>query len=163
MKMSISKSTSVALAAAFVLSFQSPSQAQAQSGLFGAQEVKRWDMCDWTKIPDGVLARIERRNDYEDILRRMFNSCPDSALALTDRPTATTNDASDNRDDQRGREPDNGGAPDGGGEDGSPDDGPEDNGPPDSEPPNGGPPNGGPPNGGPPNGGPPSSNPPPTG
>ncbi len=160
MKISISKSASLIVAASFALSLSSPNQAQAQSGLFGTQEVKRWDMCDWRKIPDGVLARIERRSDYEDILRRMFNSCPDAALALTDRPTATTS-GNDNRDDQRGREPDNNddGEPDSGPEnDGPTGDGPDDNGPP-----NGGPPNGGPPNGGPPNGGPPANNPPPTG
>lgn len=159
MKTLIFKSTSMIVAATFALSFASPTQAQAQSGFFGAQEVKRWDMCDWRKIPDGVLARIERRSDYEDILRRMFNSCPDAALALTDRPTATTGGSTDNSDDQRGREPDSNDEDEdddnpGGGGNGGPSAG---------GPPSEGPPNGGPPNGGPPNGGPPSENPPRTG
>ncbi|MEM9576567.1 MAG: hypothetical protein AAF999_06105 [Pseudomonadota bacterium] len=146
MKTTIPQSASLIAAAIFAVALSSASEAQAQSGLFGSQEVKRWDMCDWRKIPDGVLARIERRSDYEDILRRMFNSCPDAALALTDRPTASTSDR-DMRDDQRGRERDGDGPSEGPGNDGPAGDGPGGEGPG---------------NDGPPNGGPPSDNPPPT-
>ncbi|AEI93350.1 hypothetical protein ROBYS_02940 [Roseobacter sp. OBYS 0001] len=54
-----------------------------------AEQTNRWDMCNWEKIPANVVQRITNRADYDDILRRMFESCPDSALSLTDRPTAT--------------------------------------------------------------------------
>lgn len=54
-----------------------------------AEQTNKWNMCNWQQIPENVVERITNRTDYDDILRRMFSSCPDSALSLTDRPTAT--------------------------------------------------------------------------
>ena len=75
------------IAGALMIAIAAPLPAHA--GLFSASEVKRWDVCDWERIPDNVMERITNRNDFDDILRRMFDACPDSALALTDRPTAS--------------------------------------------------------------------------
>lgn len=69
-----------------------------------AEQTKRWDMCDWEKIPTNVVQRITNRADYDDILRRMFDACPDSALSLTDRPTATLSATSDTHRDNSGGE-----------------------------------------------------------
>lgn len=109
----------LAVAATFALTLSAPNEVHAQAGLFGTQEVKRWNMCDWWNIPDSALRRIERRSDYADILRRMFDSCPDAALALTDRPTATSG-GSGVSDDQRGRESDTNDDEDGGDDGGNP-------------------------------------------
>ena len=54
-----------------------------------AEQTNKWNMCNWEQIPENVVQRITNRADYDDILRRMFDACPDSALSLTDRPTAT--------------------------------------------------------------------------
>lgn len=54
-----------------------------------ADQTNRWNMCEWQNIPAHVVQRIVHRADYDDILRQMFNACPDSALSLTDRPTAS--------------------------------------------------------------------------
>lgn len=61
----------------------------ALSDEIAAPRTNKWDMCRWEQIPEGVLEKIMLRGDFENILRRMFDSCPDSALGLTDRPTAT--------------------------------------------------------------------------
>lgn len=133
------KSKAAALiASTFIVSMAVP----AQANIFGTQEVKRWDMCDWERIPENVLRRIERRGDYEDILRRMFEFCPEQALGFTDRPTATVSEANDDggyneSDEQRGREPDGSSEPDdddGDGDDAPADNGPSDNGPEDDGP-----------------------------
>ena len=99
-KAPISKAAA-ALAAALALNFAAP----AEANIFEQREVKRWDMCDSRDIPRDVLDRIMKRSDFEDILRRMFNACPETALWLTDRPTASVSGIAGFRD-NRGREPD---------------------------------------------------------
>ena len=94
--------TSIALAGSLALGLP----LSAQAGVWGAQEIKRWNICDWRKLPDDVVNRITKRSDYDDILRRMFNSCPESALGLTDRPTASIANPQDVDEERRGREPD---------------------------------------------------------
>ena len=84
--------TALLIAAPVALCFATSEPAQA-AGLDSSQ-TNRWDMCRWDVIPDNVLRRIEKRDDYADILRRMFEYCPESALGLTDRPTATLSEAS---------------------------------------------------------------------
>ncbi len=71
----------------------------------GETEVRRWNMCDWRMIPEDTLVRIMQRSDYDDIRRRMFDSCPEAALSLTDQPTATISDTGGNED-NTGREAD---------------------------------------------------------
>ncbi|ABG31808.1 hypothetical protein CEP88_01150 [Roseobacter denitrificans] len=70
-----------------------------------AEQTNKWDMCNWENIPQNVVMRITNRADYDDILRRMFEACPESALSLTDRPTASlssTRDALGQRDNSGG-------------------------------------------------------------
>ena len=71
----------------------------AQANIFGWQQVQRWDMCNWDEIPEHVLRKISRRDDFEDILNRMFDQCPQAALSFADRPTATV-DGSDSAGDR---------------------------------------------------------------
>ena len=84
--------TALLIAAPVALCFAASEPAQAEG--LNSSQTNRWDMCRWDVIPDNVLRRIEQRDDYADILRRMFEYCPESALGLTDHPTATVSDAS---------------------------------------------------------------------
>ncbi|MEP0960804.1 MAG: hypothetical protein ABJL72_07400 [Roseobacter sp.] len=93
MKNLIAAKSVFVIAATLMTSFTAPTPVQA--GLFGASEIRQWNVCDWEKIPDNVMQRITKRADFDDILRRMFDSCPDSALAFTDQPTASV-EAADN-------------------------------------------------------------------
>lgn len=84
----ISNTKSAVLIAATVLApLALPTTAVA--GPLGTSEVRQWNICEWDRMPESVLNRITKRADYDDILRRMFDACPDSALGLTDRPTAS--------------------------------------------------------------------------
>jgi hypothetical protein len=97
--------TAAAVSATSAMLLSSPVSAQSMTA--GDDHIRRWNMCDWHRIPENVLRRIAQRNDYDDILRRMFDSCPEAALSLTDQPTATISDGIGIGDDT-GRENDNG-------------------------------------------------------
>lgn len=85
-KLQFTKALVIAAAAvAGSLSISAP----AQASIFGTSEVKKWDVCNWVQIPETAMDRITNRTDFDEILGRMFDACPDSALALTDRPTAS--------------------------------------------------------------------------
>lgn len=86
----VSKTKAVALVAATVIASMT---APAQAGIFGASETREWNVCEWEQLPNSVVERITKRGDFDDILRRMFDACPDSALGLTDRPTASISDS----------------------------------------------------------------------
>ncbi|WP_298973276.1 hypothetical protein [uncultured Roseobacter sp.] len=79
MKNSVSLTASLAAAAVTAISVLAPNTSAAEE----------YNMCNWETIPTAVLNRIERRPDYNEILQRMFKYCPESALGLTDRPTAS--------------------------------------------------------------------------
>lgn len=104
MKFTVSISTCIAASAFAALSVLAPTQASA----------KQYNMCSWEEIPGHVLNRIENRSDYQDILQRMFDNCPESALSLTDRPTASINEGWDPEDVERNGEAQYNGSDDGG-------------------------------------------------
>ncbi|MEP2293146.1 MAG: hypothetical protein ABJH94_12695 [Paracoccaceae bacterium] len=70
--------TSVALTGVACLSITLPTQSFA----------KQYDVCQLETVPDNILKRITKRSDFGDILQQMFLNCPESALVLTDAPTA---------------------------------------------------------------------------
>lgn len=76
-----------------VFSFVAPTSAQAE----------QYNMCQWQDIPNGVLNRIQNRDDFPGILDQMFTFCPESALALTEAPTGSVSDGPDSRDSEGDR------------------------------------------------------------
>ncbi|MEM6887076.1 MAG: hypothetical protein AAF636_02940 [Pseudomonadota bacterium] len=90
----------VSFAVAATMSFAAPQQAEA----------REWNMCNWEEIPAHVLNRITNRADFDDILRRMFDNCADAALGLTDRPTASLSNLTDERRSASDRDSDESGA-----------------------------------------------------
>ena len=78
MKLSIIPTTGIGLVAATSF-FLLPQNADA----------KQWDMCSWEEIPHHVIKRIAKRPDYPEIVSRMYDSCPEAALALTDPATSS--------------------------------------------------------------------------
>ncbi|MFK7746417.1 MAG: hypothetical protein AB8B47_15290 [Roseobacter sp.] len=122
-------STTAMLFGAATVLFSVPTTAQAQ----------QWNMCQWEEIPTNVLERVVRRSEYPDLLERMFDVCPDAALALTEAPTGSVaDDGPDTRDTAGDRvnseEPSTGPTPDGPEGEGPGDDGPGDDGPGDDGP-----------------------------
>jgi hypothetical protein len=87
MKHTLTVKSAIVIASTLMAPIAIPSSALA--GPFGTSETRQWNVCDWERIPEHVVTRITKRADYDEILRRMFNVCPDSALGLTDRPTAS--------------------------------------------------------------------------
>ncbi|MGC3936798.1 hypothetical protein ACOTTU_03225 [Roseobacter sp. EG26] len=98
---------------------------------------KEFDVCQLETVPEYIRTRITRRADYAEILERMFDSCPDAALALVEAATAAIDDDNDNEVDRGDDNGPGGGNPpgdDGPGDDGPGDDGPGDDGPGDDGP-----------------------------
>ncbi|MBW4708107.1 hypothetical protein KX928_09935 [Roseobacter sp. YSTF-M11] len=98
---------------------------------------KEYNVCQLETIPEHIRKRITKRADFADILSRMFEYCPDSALALTEAATASINENFDDETERKndGKDPSgptqSGGTPGGEtpGDDGPGDDGPGDDGP----------------------------------
>ena len=73
--------TTVALASLAVVSGAIPTASQAQP---------KYNMCQLDTLPADVIERVTTRSDFEVILTRMFQTCPDAALSFTGAATAST-------------------------------------------------------------------------